>query len=1419
MSNLISNVTAGNPLSGVKRNTPGNPTHVPGALPGNRGVNVAPGGPVKVPKLNGGNKPNQLTNVAIPVNRVVPLEFLSGWVGRASPGDCIFLSKYPPGYMRSMVRTNHSGMSTFNATNGVNSVARIIGVDGLNRLLHGESQVSGGWIEGHNVLFVGGAAACAADVCLPSPEGMTAASAIGLVMVNGNHRFRLRTLDEYVLDGVCKSNDEQYSFLTNGSRDATILNIIVQGPTMVNNGFLEYDDIPNNTLHPTANDYNRGVRNADTMRTVETYPRGSMEGAYHISAQAPRGAQGKVGSQAWMMEGMNDFVASFSGQYTTFPTQSFDRRPNILDTIYLGLRAYELNAAHLLKCKTAEDAPSVSDVALRGKLEAVLEVRGAKASGLTAAQKKTILDNASARKAAAEANEGAEYCDRPFDYYIFRELGFDSDNWPVAYFYQYVPMSGRKAHQAQVLFDYKSAVAYEKAFPASVVAGMERLKALKVAQSAGVRPSTGSADGERKDYGIGSATMKNYPFDEDPFDAVRTADLKMMVGAWNVGRILDTRACKYNTYDGGPVDGASGMRVDVQVKWIPARAVQGGSANAAAGMDNRLRVNYHQQTDQHIEGTTDVQQARYQRAVDLANAINPSMQRKVAGTKPNGDEKRSVFALCATKNRAGNPVLAPPALPGNGQQAPGGGGGGGGGLLGGLFGGGGGGAPAPAPAPGPAAAPATAPATAPAPNPLAPLQGLAEALDGAGQAAAERWTTALSNAEKQGERALKKAEAVKQGAADALEAGAKKVMDWATGFGFRVNKEEVKKGLQVSGEDYNDALLKEDPKIKQLEARAAAAGKAHDKAETNALEAQTNRRAIRRALRAAAAEEVNAQRAAENQRRAEEARLEKEKKEAALAEIAEFDKEEELARQALEDARLANLKKKAEEEEKEAAAKAEEARQLAADSNADEAQQKAVVKDAVSAIMASVKTAMLQTALAQAEEDEKQARRELRSSNLAYILDTDDENTYYPQGALREIDAARIEKGWSALEKLLVSAKYLTPEGADLAALDYNGVAFATNRGNVNIERMLLESDKFAPLTPFTETRTFDKTKVGRVGISNYNQAEVTAKMKKDGGQDAAARAAFYSDEGNRNALWKELIDYKKMKLTSFSVSALKYVLDQTLLYGSMGFFAQEADTTTEFLKAIDIDPEKKEVKEMRDKGTLAKNIEKFCEKLREAYLRMNSSDEASLRLSGDDVITKREFVYFMMYPETAVDGSKTVPSTLAEFQKKIDAMSWANDFFMAKSAFNKLAGRVGAENVLEAGADDLYKGLTELRAIFHPADVRPTRTPAQLAAQARSAPVVAEAMATRASAGSGKAPAKAAPAKPPAAATSGSTATPAPRRREKPQQSVVASVFDAIGLGASDDLMDVDTPASPTPSAGSGSDASGPRTFSKRPR
>ncbi|MAQ22709.1 MAG: hypothetical protein CMK83_00665, partial [Pseudomonadales bacterium] len=748
---------------------------------------------------------------------------------------------------------------------------------------------------------------------------------------------------------------------------------------------------------------------------------------------------------------------------------------------------------------------------------------------------------------------------------------------------------------------------------------------------------------------------------------------------------------------------------------------------------------------------------------------------------------------------------------------------------GGGGGGGGGGTPAPALVP------------AAAPDPMAPLQRAAEALDGAGQAAqdalnnagqaaqdalnnagqaaAEGWTTVKTSAQKQAEKALKKAEAIQQASAEAFE-GAKQagaaLFNWAMGNGVAVDEKAIKQGTTVTPEEFNAELdeTEANPQVKKYAAAAAAAEKKAEEAEDDVKAAAVSRKAQRREISEASREKREG---AKRALIAEAKRLAKEKKEGVKA--------MNVALAALQDAKereAAAAKEKQEKEEAEAKAAAEaaekEARKALADATASEEEKQQKIKDAIKQKFAFLRKRAMGKAIARIkkEEAEETAERiEKRSSNLAYILDDDDETTYYPQGALLKIDEARIQTGWSALEKLLVSAKYLTPEGADLAALKYNGVAFATNKGNVRLERIKLGSAEFAPLTPFTETRTFDEATVGRVGVSNYNKDEVASKMKEAGGQDASARAAFYSDVDNRNALWAGLINKEKgLKLTCFSVSALKFVLDQTLLRTDMGFFAQESDTTTDFLKAIDIDPESKGVKEMREKGTLAKNIEKFCEKLRESFSRMEAGDDASRELSQDDVITKREFVYFMMYPETRVQGSKQVPRTLEDFKERVEAMSWENDFFMKRSAFDKLARRFGAENVLEAGVDDLYKGLTELRAIFHPADVRPTRTPAQLEAQARSAPMVAEAMATRSSASSGKAPAK-----PPAAATSGSTAAPSVRRREKPQQSMVASVFDSLGLGSSEDLMDVDAPASPTPSAGSGSDASGPRTFSKRPR
>ena len=108
-----------------------------------------------------------------------------------------------------------------------------------------------------------------------------------------------------------------------------------------------------------------------------------------------------------------------------------------------------------------------------------------------------------------------------------------------------------------------------------------RARLMKTANGLGIAPH---------DLGAGSATHKKYPLDTDPFDAVRSRDLENMVGAWQLGRILDTRACKYSSYEGGPIDGASGMRVDVQIAWMQARDLEGGSGDLGEVMAARKKV-------------------------------------------------------------------------------------------------------------------------------------------------------------------------------------------------------------------------------------------------------------------------------------------------------------------------------------------------------------------------------------------------------------------------------------------------------------------------------------------------------------------------------------------------------------------------------------------------------------------------------------------------------------------------------------------------------------------------------------------------------------------------------------------------------------------------------------------------------------
>ena len=327
MGTPVGAVQAANPQKGVKRSAPGQPTHVPGQLPGFRGRSVDAGAAVKAPKLRNGNLNNETSNVRIPYSRVCPLEFLSSYQGRLGPGDVLFTYKFPPGFLTARADFN-------NATLGVNTLSRVVGLDGLNRLLMQSGP--NGWRLEENVF-----------------EAPTGGNAIDVFGADGT--CQLSVLRDYHLDGVVISNDEPGAFTSSGSRDNALFNIAIQGPVETNNGFLMYEDEQSSRapLGPDKRRYDAqynpltGTINA---RTVEAHARGSAESGMHIENQP---LPGRIGNQFANSQGKIDFVANYCGTYSQFPSQMFDRRVEILNTLYLGLRAYELSTEAKLQVTDA----------------------------------------------------------------------------------------------------------------------------------------------------------------------------------------------------------------------------------------------------------------------------------------------------------------------------------------------------------------------------------------------------------------------------------------------------------------------------------------------------------------------------------------------------------------------------------------------------------------------------------------------------------------------------------------------------------------------------------------------------------------------------------------------------------------------------------------------------------------------------------------------------------------------------------------------------------------------------------------------------------------------------------------------------------------------------------------------------------
>tara|TARA_B100001109_G_scaffold157654_1_gene128271 strand:+ start:7754 stop:10816 length:3063 start_codon:yes stop_codon:yes gene_type:complete len=499
-------VKAANPQKGVKRSLLSNPTTVPSQLPGFRGRVVDAGSPVKVPKLRNGNLNNSTSNIRVPYSRVCPLEMLSSYQGRLGPGDVIFTHKYPPGFVNGADRSAHLS----NGTLGVNSLTRVIGLDGLNRLLMQSGP--NGWRVDENVLVV-------------QPGG----GPWDVTREDGS--FALSVLREYSLDGVVVSNDEPGAFTSSGSRDNAIFNVAIQGPVETNNGFLKYeteDDTrekiaskmakTHKPLNPDKREYSKynpltGVVNS---RNVEAHARGSAESGMHIENQP---LPGRVGNQHAINNGKFDFVANYCGTYSLFPSQMFDRRVEIMNTLYLGLRAYELSRESKRQLTKPDGTRSFPE---------------------------SIPDEA----------VDAVKC----------------------YFFQYMPFSSRAASVIQQVSDkleefiieefdlYDRPPEAKKRFVTMFMRADQRTggkyRAKAAAQVSAVKQQT-------------ETSLPSSLFDTATYDPIRSEDMWAMMGAWKVGRVMDTKASVHDRYAGGPRDTAFSCIVDVGVAWRSATASQG----------------------------------------------------------------------------------------------------------------------------------------------------------------------------------------------------------------------------------------------------------------------------------------------------------------------------------------------------------------------------------------------------------------------------------------------------------------------------------------------------------------------------------------------------------------------------------------------------------------------------------------------------------------------------------------------------------------------------------------------------------------------------------------------------------------------------------------------------------------------------
>ena len=475
-------------LSGYKRPVAGNPTRIPSNLPAFRGTPNKPGQPIKTPAIkSSANHPDRKTNVLIPYARVCPVEFPAD-LGRTEAGDVIFVSKTRPG----VPGYAHARES------------RVCGVDALNR-----------WMAPMNW---------------------------GMKNEMGQYRYiltdptnladdwrKVPILQEWTLDGICLSNDEKNLNRASMSaqRDGQLWNIGIQGPCMINNGYVEEHSSQGGLMI---------LQQGQVARQTGLFAPGYMD------HRVERFGENKVEvDQQW------DFAADYdSTQYHTYPMQMFSRKVCPLHELYVGLVAtkYSLDDAQVTLMQRLAQAET-----LLGNAEKGLQNEPANEGQKVLARKarnslKTIKSNVAfedaftAKTAYAKMGwwddvngallpENGDGEPRPKSFAAFRYVLFTS------------------AHMYELLDD-------------------DELDTAELTTAEGRGTNANASRAKRR-------KVTQTPFNDS---AQREKDFKNMVGAWHLGKVLDVKAGKMPYFEGGPIETGYRLTINLSLGWCDWRALR-----------------------------------------------------------------------------------------------------------------------------------------------------------------------------------------------------------------------------------------------------------------------------------------------------------------------------------------------------------------------------------------------------------------------------------------------------------------------------------------------------------------------------------------------------------------------------------------------------------------------------------------------------------------------------------------------------------------------------------------------------------------------------------------------------------------------------------------------------------------------------